>query len=92
MIVIAAFMKARDDNEDDLEKVTKSFAPRFLKDPGCVPCQAHRRVDNPNKFFFYEKYENDEEYHSSAPHFKEISRAMEPFVDGKTKIAIYNEI
>ena len=94
MIVIAAFMKAKDGNADDLEKVIKSFAPRFHKDPGCVTYQAHRQVDKPNNFFFYEKYENDEalKYHSSAPHFKEMSKAMGPFVDGEAKVAMYNEI
>lgn len=94
MIVIAAFMKARDGNGDDMEKIIKSFAPKFRKDPGCVAYQAHRRVDNPISFFFYEKYENDEalKYHSSVPHFKEMFVALKPFLDGKSEIAMYNEI
>lgn len=94
MIVIAAFMKAKDGKGDDLGEVIKSFAPKFLKDPGCIAFQAHRRVDRPNNFFFYEKYENDEalKYHASAPHFKEMSIAMTPFVDGKVEIAMYNEV
>lgn len=94
MIVITAFMKAKEGNADDLEKTVKAFAPRFLKDPGCVVYQVHRRVDNLNQFFFYEKYESDEalKLHSSAPHFKEMFTAIKPFLDGKTEIAMYKEI
>jgi quinol monooxygenase YgiN len=94
MIVITAVMRAGTGKGDELEKVIKSYAPRFLKDPGCVVYQAHRRVDNPDLFFFYEKYENDEalKYHSSAPHFKEMFQAMKPFLEGKAEIAMYREI
>jgi len=94
MIIITALMKARDGSGDDLEKVIQDYAPRFLKDPGCKEYKAHRRMDNPNLFFFYEKYENNEAltYHSSAPHFKEMFVAMKPFLEGKAEIAMYNEI
>lgn len=94
MIVITAIIKAKEGNGDDLEKVIKSYAPKFLKDPGVAVYQAHRRVDNPNVFFFYEKYENDEaqKYHSSAPHLKEMLTAMKPFLEGKAEIAKLKEI
>jgi quinol monooxygenase YgiN len=94
MIVITAIMKAKEGSGDDLEKVIKSFAPKFLKDPGVAAYQAHRRVDNPNVFFFYEKYENDEalKFHSAAPHFKEMFVAMKPFLEGKAEIAMLREI
>jgi quinol monooxygenase YgiN len=94
MIVITAFMKAKEGNGDDLEKVIQAFAPKFLKDPGCVMYQVHRRVDNLNNFFFYEKYKDDEalKYHSSAPHFKEMFVAMKPFLEGKAEIAMFKEI
>jgi quinol monooxygenase YgiN len=94
MIVITAFMKAKEGNGDDLEKAIQAFAPKFLKDPGCVMYQVHRRVDNLNNFFFYEKYKDDEalKYHSSAPHFKEMFVAMKPFLEGKAEIAMFKEI
>jgi quinol monooxygenase YgiN len=97
MIVITAYMKAKEGSGDDLEKAIKNYAPKFLKDPGCVAYQVHRRVDIPNNFFFYEKYEkyeNDEalKFHSSAPHFKEMFIAMKPFLEGKAEIAMYKEI
>jgi quinol monooxygenase YgiN len=94
MIVITAVMKAKEGNGDDLANVIKEYAPKFLKDPGVVVYQPHRRADNPNVFFFYEKYKDNEAltYHSSAPHFKEMFRAMKPFLDGPADIAMYNEL
>ena len=94
MIVINALIQAKEGSGDDLEKVIKTYAPKFLKDPGCIEYKAHRRLDNPNLFFFYEKYENDEalKFHSSAPHFKEMFGAMKPFIGAKPEIGMYKEI
>jgi quinol monooxygenase YgiN len=94
MITVTAFMKSKEGSGDDLEKVIKGFAPKFLKDPGCKEYKVHRRADNPSMFFFYEKYENNEalNFHSSAPHFKEMFVAMKPFLEGRPEIAMYNEI
>ena len=92
--MITAFLKAKQDNGDDLEKIIKTYMPLFLKDPGCIVCQAHRRIDNPNNFFFYDKFENDEalRFHSSTPHFKAMFSAIKPFLDGNVELAMYNEI
>jgi quinol monooxygenase YgiN len=94
MIIITAVMKAKEGNGDDLAKVIKEFVPKFEKDPGLLMYKAHRRADNPNMVFFYEQYENNEAltFHSSAPHFKEMGRAMKPFLDGRADIAMYQEI
>jgi quinol monooxygenase YgiN len=94
MIVLTAVMKALEANGDDLAKVIQEFVPKFENDPGLIMYKAHRRVDNPLVFFFYEKYENNEAltFHASAPHFKEMGRAMRPFLDGKADIAMYQEI
>lgn len=89
MIIITALIKAKEGQGDEMEKAIKDFAPKYLKDPGCLEYRLHRRLDNPDWFFFYEKYENEEalKYHSSAPHFKEMGLAMRPFMDGRPEIA-----
>jgi len=94
MIVITAVMKAKEGSGDDLARVIKEYVPKFSDDPGMVLYQPHRRADNPNIFFFYEKYKDNEalSYHSSAPHFKEMFRAMKPFLDGPADIALYSEL
>ena len=94
MIVITATMTAKEGNGEDLAKVIQEFAPKFMQDPGCIDYSVHRRADNRNVFFFYEKYEDDKAltFHSSAPHFKDMFRAIKPFLDGKAEIAMYEKI
>ena len=94
MIVLTATMKAKEGSGDDLEKIIKSTAPKFLNDPGCKEYKAHRRLDNADHFFFYEKYQDNDAlaYHAASPHFKEMFAAMKPFLDGKAEILMYKEI
>jgi quinol monooxygenase YgiN len=94
MVVMTATMKAKEGSGDDLEKIIKGFAPKFLKDTGCSEYRAHRRLDDPHRFLFYERYENDEAlaYHAATPHFKEMFAAMKPLLDGKAEIVMYREI
>jgi quinol monooxygenase YgiN len=94
MIVVTAMMKAKEGSADELEKIIKGYAPKFLNDPGCLEYRVHRRADNPDLFFFYERYEGAEAltYHASAPHFKEMFGALKALLDGKPEIAMYNEI
>ncbi len=94
MIIITAVMKAKEGQGEELEKVIKDYAPKFLNDPGCKAYRVHRRVDDPTLFFFYENYEDNEalSYHSSAPHFKEMFAAMRPLLGAKPEIVMYQEI
>lgn len=94
MIVLTATMKAKAESGDDLEKIILGTAPKFLKDPGCIDYKVHRRMDNADLFFFYEKYEGNDAlaYHAATPHFKEMFAAMKPLLDGKAEILMYKEI
>lgn len=94
MVVLTATMTTKEGSGDGLEEIIKNFAPKFLKDPGCIEYRAHRRLDDPHRFLFYERYENNEAlvYHAATPHFKEMFAAMKPFLDGKAEIVMYTEI
>jgi len=94
MIIITATMRARQGQGDEMAKVIQGFVPKFLKDPGCIDYSVHRRADNRDIFFFYEKYEDNEAltFHSSAPHFKEMFRAIKPCLEGQAEIAMYEKI
>jgi quinol monooxygenase YgiN len=94
MIVVAAKLKAVKGKEDELEQAFRKLAPKVLKDPGAISYVIHRRVDAPNEFFVYEKYENMEAFklHGSTEHFKEFSKAIASLLDGRPEIGIYNEL
>lgn len=94
MIVLTATMKAKEGSGDDLERIISGTVPKFLMDPGCMAYKVHRRMDNADLFFFYEKYEGNDAlaYHAATSHFKEMFAAMKPLLDGKAEIAMYREI
>jgi quinol monooxygenase YgiN len=94
MVIINAAIKAKEGSGNDLENIFKTYAPKFLQDPGCLEYKVHRRLDNPDVFFIYEQYADDEalKFHSGAPHFKEMFGAMKPLLDGRPEIGLYKEI
>jgi quinol monooxygenase YgiN len=56
--------------------------------------QGKKRLDDPQQFLFYERYENDKALadHAGTPHFKESFTAIKPILDGKAEIVMYKEI
>jgi quinol monooxygenase YgiN len=68
--------------------------PKALEEPGVITYVVHRSIDNPSRFFVYEKYKSREDfdYHCTTPHFKEFFEAFESIKDGEPEIAAYKEI
>ena len=94
MIVVTAKMKAVEGKGDELEREFRRLVPKVLKDPGAISYVVHRKVDAPNEFFVYEKYDSEEAFklHISTEHFKEFSSAIASLLDGRTEVGIYNEL
>jgi quinol monooxygenase YgiN len=94
MIVVAAKLKAVEGKGDELEQAFRKLVPKVLKDPGAISYVVHRKVDAPNEFFVYEKYENREalKFHGSTEHFKDFSKAIASLLDGRPEVGIYNEL
>ena len=94
MIVVAAKLMAAEGKGDELEQEFRKLVPKVLKDPGTISYVVHRRVDAPNEFFVYEKYESTEalKLHGAAEHFKEFSKAIAPLLGGRPEFGVYNEL
>ena len=94
MIVVAAKLKAVEGKGDELEQEFRKLIPKVLKDPGAISYVVHRKVDAPNEFLVYEKYESREalKFHGSTEHFKEFSKAIASMLDGRPEVGIYNEL
>ena len=94
MIVVAATLKAVEGKGDALEQEFKKLVPKVLKDPGTIAYALHRSVDDPNKFFVYEKYQDRDtlKMHSQTQHFKDFSRTIAPLLSGRPEMGLYNEI
>ena len=94
MIAVAAKLKAAENKGDELEQEFRNLIPKVLNDPGTISYAVHRKVDAPNEFFVYEKYENTEalKLHGSTEHFKEFSKAIASLLDGRPEVGVYNEL
>ena len=94
MLVVAAMLKTVEGKGDELEQRLQKLVPKFLGEAGTIAYVVHRNLDDPTKFFIYEKYESREalKAHSSTPHFKEFSQAIASILDGRPEIGLYNEI
>jgi quinol monooxygenase YgiN len=93
MIVVAAIIKVVDGKEEEFESEFRNLAIKVLKDPGAIAYGLNRHVQNPNQYFIYEKYADEEafKYHGSTPHFKEFARNIRPFMAGPLEVNLYHE-
>lgn len=94
MLHVAATMKTVEGKGDALEQEFKKLLPKVHSEPGTLVYIVHRALDDANKFFVYEKYENNEalKTHSSTPHFQEFFKIVGPWLAGRPEIALYKEI
>ena len=94
MIVLNAIVKVLDGKGNEAEQAFQKLVPKVLKDPGTITYAVHRSIDNPSKFFVYEKYENEEaiKYHGSTPHFQEYRQTMAPLREKPSEVERYRQI
>jgi quinol monooxygenase YgiN len=94
MVVIAAFINVIEGKGAEFEKEFRQLQTKVLKDPGAITYILHRSIDDPCKFFFYEKYKDEAavKYHTSTEHFKGFFQKMGPIMKGKPEINTYQEV
>jgi quinol monooxygenase YgiN len=94
MIVVVATVRVAEGKGGEFEKAYKALAPKVRKDPGAITYVLNRDNKDPNKYLFYEKYENEEaiKYHGSAPHVREFFKNMGPIMLGKVEITQFTEV
>ncbi len=94
MVVVTAMIKTVVGRGDELEREFRKLVPKVLHEPGVITYTIHRSLDDPSRFFVYEKYRTraDFELHRSTPHFKGFSQVLEPIKDGEPEVGIYTEL
>lgn len=94
MIVVGAIICVGEGKGEEFLAEYRKLAPKVRSDPGAVTYVLHRDANDPCRFFFYEKYENEEavNYHASAPHVKEFFRTIGPIMKGQPEIKRYREV
>lgn len=71
--VVCAKWTAKDGEAEHVEAAIRELAGPARQEPGMILYQAHRDPDNPNTFFFYEQYVDEDAYksHVESPHFQQ---------------------
>lgn len=94
MIIVAATLQTVEGKGDEFEQEFRKLVPQVLNDPGTIAYAVHRSLNDPTKFFVYEKYEDREalQKHGATAHFREFSRATASMLQGRPTVELYNEI
>ena len=94
MLIGTAILRAIEGKEDELEKEFCKLIPSVRKEQGTLTYVVHRALDDPQKFFVYEKYQDKEAltYHASTPHLKEFFNTVSGMLEGRAEISFFREI
>jgi autoinducer 2-degrading protein len=95
MITIAALIRAQEGKADRIEEEFRKMTVEVQNnEPGNLKYIVHRSIDDPNRFFVYEIYKDEEaiKAHTSTPHFKTLFTTINPLMDGEPDVGHYQEI
>lgn len=70
--VVCATWTAREGEADKVAEAVQKIAPLSRQEPGIIFYQPHRDPQNPNVFFFYEQYVDEDAYqaHIDSEHMQ----------------------
>ena len=85
MIVVSAMITIADGKGDEYAAEFAKLAPQVRKDPGCLTYVLHRMIGNPDRFFVFEQYTDEDaiKYHSATPHFLAYRQVTAHLVTGR---------
>lgn len=94
MVVISAVLHANPGKEDELEKLLLTLLDPVSKEADTLEYKIHRAIDNPGRFFFYEKYTDRSaiDSHMATPHFKTLLGKLDGLIAQSPEIILYEEV
>lgn len=95
MIVVTAKLKARSDAAEEVEKQFRMLVEYVRnEEPGTLTYIFHRAQDDPSRYFFYERYQDQEALarHSSSARFQQVFGKVTSLLDAPPVIEMYEEI
>ncbi len=93
-VIIAAVFQAKPGKEKELESTLKMLIPKVESEQGALQYTLHRSVADGGKFFFYEKYADQDavNHHMATPYLKEVLDALGGLIEKEPIIEFYEEI
>ena len=73
-LVVTAFWEAKPGETEALVGIIKKFLPQAQREPGVKAFQIHQSTSEPEKFFFYEVFNDEAAFaeHQQSEHFKTL--------------------
>jgi len=95
MIVVVARLKARREQADEVEQQFRMLVEYVRnEEPGTLTYLFHRAQDDPSRYLFYERYQNEDALvkHSGSPRFQQVFGKVAEFLEEPPLIEMYEEI
>ena len=93
MVVVCALITVVKGKGDEYQERFKGLAAKVRKDPGTITYVLNRGRDDPDKFFVFEQYEDEEalKYHASTEHFQAYRKETADLVKNRN-VGFYEEV
>ncbi len=94
MIILTAVIQAIPGKEQELKELLRSLIPIAKNEKGTVEYLLHVSRAFPGKFFFYEKYKDQQAYdnHSNNTLLQDVFRQFGGMVVGEPQVEFFEEI
>ena len=94
MYVVNAQLLAREGEEETVAAAMRAVTPASQAEPGCLLYLAHRSIDDPRRFMFYEQYVDEAAYqaHTRSEHYQRwVAGVIAPALEDRQR-GLYTEL
>lgn len=83
LLTVIAYMRAAPGKRDELRRALEALIEPTGTEKGCVNYDLHQSIEDPDRFFFYENWESDDDLtsHLGSPHLQDISARIPELLD-----------
>lgn len=94
MIILTATLQAKTGKEETLKQALLGMIPATAKEKGVKEYRFHKSTTDPGRFFFYEKYADQEalDSHMDSAHFKATVATISDMVAKEPELTAYEFI
>ncbi len=94
MIILLASMKAKRGQGEALEELLRSLIPSVQREEGVVNYILHRHLEDPDRFFFYERYATRAvlDAHMKTEYLREVLAKAEALLDGSGTVELFEDL
>ena len=94
MIALIAKMKIKKGKAENVIALFRELVPKVREEAGTLAYSICRDNNNPDMLVIVERYKDMAalQAHGATPHFKEFSKTLGQYLDGKPELSILEEV